>query len=131
MSYIRKYNLLIILFIFAVLFSAKAFASLPDITKALEPKMHTGSAEEILAFIKERDTQVTQLANELQSLSKKTRNLEEKEIVTNALDIFQALPVQYKRLESELKKTAYHRIRLSKLSLNTDVRHYGSRQTKC
>ena len=101
----RTYKLLIIVFLFTV-FPVKAFPALPDIAKAIEPEMHQGTSEEILSFIKERHAQAVQLATEAEAILQQTGSPPEQEALTNAVDIFQGLPVQLQRLKSELNKSA-------------------------
>ncbi len=46
----------------------RAAVELPDITRAVELKMHTGTAEEALAFIEQRQTQCQDLTEQAKIL---------------------------------------------------------------
>ncbi len=97
-------KLLIIIFLITV-FPVKAFAALPDIVKAIEPKMHDGTSEEILSFLNERLMLAVQLATDAEAILEQTDTPEEQEALAGAVEIFHGLPSQFQRLKSELKKS--------------------------
>jgi small-conductance mechanosensitive channel len=101
----KTYKLLIVVFILTV-FPVKAFTALPDIAKAIEPKMHQGSIEEILSFIEERHLQAVQLATEAGTILQQTSGQPEQEALANAVDIFQGIAVKLQRLKAEVKKSS-------------------------
>jgi small-conductance mechanosensitive channel len=98
-------TLLFIIFLIS-LFPVGSFAALPDISKAIETRLHLGTNEQILSFIQERQNHVLQLTNEAETIVEQSKNQSEEEALTNAIDYFQDISVQLQRLRSELKKSA-------------------------
>ena len=101
----KTYRILII-FCLYTLFSVKAFAVLPDISKAIETRLHQGTSEEITSFSEKQLALVAQLADEAETLREQTINPPEQEALANTVNVFRGISAQSQRLQSELKRTA-------------------------
>ena len=101
----KTYRILII-FCLYTLFSVKAFAVLPDISKAIETRLHQGTSEEITSFIEKQLALVAQLADEAETLREQTINPPDQEALANTVNVFRGISAQSQRLQSELKRTA-------------------------
>ncbi len=98
-------KMFLVVFLLLTLLPAYVYAALPDIDNAIEPRLHKGTSEEISSFIKERLAQAALLGAEAGELLHKTGSQPEQEALAGAVDIFQGIPAQMQRLESELKKS--------------------------
>ncbi|XOF33575.1 MAG: mechanosensitive ion channel domain-containing protein [Candidatus Electrothrix sp. YB6] len=91
--------------------TASATPALPDIPEPVELKMHSGTAEEALAFIEQRQKKTEELAADSallldQSVNMETKETDIREALTNAGELFREAVSQLQRLKAEWKKSA-------------------------
>ena len=99
----RNFCLLLVICLILIFSTGITFAALPDLSSPLEPRFYEGAVDKIIAFMKERDKEIQALKVELQEIISKTTNEQEKRVLSDALDFFQALTIKYMKLQSQLK----------------------------
>lgn len=99
-------SLIFFLTVLFLLFPSSAFGNLPEIARAVEPKMHTGAAEKALSFIEQRQVQADEFAIHVGVLLQQEVSPPAQEALANAAELFQGLASQSQRLKSEWNKSA-------------------------
>ncbi len=80
-----------------------ASAALPNLTNPIEPRLYEGSAEDITAFIKEKEKEVNALKKEIKEIISSTTNDQDRRTLSDALDFLQALTILCIKLQSQIK----------------------------
>ncbi len=80
-----------------------ASATLPDLANPIEPALFQGNVAQIMTYIKKKTKEVDAIKGELKQLISNVQKEEDKRILNDALDFFQALPILYMKLQSQLK----------------------------
>jgi len=98
----RWTHLFLCCFLLSILSPLLAFAKLPDIPAAVETRLYQGAAEEIAAFIGQRQAQMDGLGALITTDVQKTTGESDKIALAAVLDLYQGLSFQLKNLQAEL-----------------------------
>ncbi len=104
--FLKKRSFVLLIFVALFFVCDCLHAALPELKNPIEPRYYKGSSAEIMDFIKKKEKEVSGLKDEIRQIISRTTNEQDKRILNDALDFFQALTILYIKLQSQVKTPA-------------------------